>query len=296
MRGLAVSRSSEDLEPLGTAQYHDVKPVWARSRARPGLLRRLSELGMNPTAAPAVAEMRAQWAAMQATVGGDIDFLAREGSDDRPFIDYSLLFEVYTPGRRVDVSGAHCLEARSCFEEDPTGCQVLCVSIIDFFTRFTLYRYVESLWKKFKFHDYGQKVKDLLGCPLRQRLPLPSTHAGSRDGFNVNGTEYLSSTPLSGVVEVEVHLHYNASEHFLDRACEPYLDMICEDAVSQGYWTTRVEHVEEECKGSPAMSCKQARCVFLTKSHYLDQCGTWMQRNCDKKLTTVAVLEDVLGV
>ncbi|CAK0843581.1 unnamed protein product [Prorocentrum cordatum] len=298
MRGFAVSRSAQDLEPLGTAQYYDVKPIWAKSKARQGFLRQLAVLGMNPAAAPAIAEMQAQWVELKATVGGDVDFLSREGSDERPFIDYSLLFEIYAPGRRVDVRGAHCLEARSCFEEDPTGCRVLCVSIIDFFTRFSVYRHLESLWKKFKFHDYGQKVKDLLGCPLRQRPLSPRWHAGARAVLRVNGTEHFPPLPFSRAVEVEIHLQYKEKESYLDEACEPYLDMVCEDVVSEINWTTDVEQVEDECKGpySRSISCKQAQCVFLTESRYLDQCGSWMQQSCHKKLLVVAVLENVFGV
>merc|ERR1719291_1009092 len=101
---------------------------------------KLTRLGINPETPTARSEIRTQWAALQATVDGDIEFLSQGGSDDAPLIDYSLLFEVYAPGRRVDTRGRHCLEAQSCFEEDLVACHVLCVSIIDFFTRFTLDR------------------------------------------------------------------------------------------------------------------------------------------------------------
>jgi len=267
LRGLAISRSTADLQPLGAATYYDVKPLPAKSAAREDLVQTLAALGMNPTAPAASTEMRAQWAALQETVAGDLEFLSQEGSADAPLIDYSFLFEVYAPGQRVDMEGRHCLEAPSCFGEDPAACRVLCVSIIDFFTRFTLNRWLESWWKRFKFHDYAEKAKDLFECPLSQRFPSP----GGKGSDMV--IKPLHDTFVEVVASVKWTEPYRAS------ACQPYQEMACKDVVWKVF-------EEEDCLPpfSKPRNCFNATCTFRVEAHYLDQCGSWMHEWCQKKI------------
>jgi len=277
LRGLVISRSAAELQPLGAATYYDVKPLWAKSKARLDFMQKLTELGMNPMAQAASTEMRAQWAALRATVERDIDFVTRESSDDAPLIDYSLLFEVYTPGRRVDVSGRHCMEAPSCFENNPASCQVLCVSIIDFFTTFTFHRWLESWWKQFKFHDYAQKAKDLLACPFSQRFPLSD---GEGDGLTV--TELNHS-----FVEVRVKVKWGKAGLHKDSTCKPYMDMACETAVGAKVFA------KDECMPWWAQPrfCDGASCSFQAEPRYLDQCGAWMREWCQKAIADYNALQ-----
>jgi len=284
LRGLAIS-GRWALRPMGAAKYYDVKPLWAKSHARPIFMQKLAELGMNPRAPAASAEMRAQWAALQATVLGDIDFVSQEGSIclpgglnipgscvSAPLIDYSLLFELYAPGRRVDIRGKHCLEALSCFEEDPAACHVLCVSVIDFFTKFTFKRWLESWWKRFKFHDYAQKTKDLLECPFSQRFPSPEA------AFANGGS--MTMTPLdgtSGDVRVVAKVKW-ALESYTESTCKPYLDMACEHAVSDKTL------LKGDCRVDNPRYCSEAICTFQVKARYVDQCGSWMQEWCQQEL------------
>jgi len=271
LRGLAISRSVEGLQPLGAAKYYDVKPVWAKSKARPDFVQRLAELGMNPMAPAASTEMRAQWAALQATVDGDRDFLSREGSDDAPLIDYSLLFEVYAPGRRVDVRGRNCIEAPSCFDEDPATCHVLCLSIIDFFTKFSFKRRLESWWKRFKFHNYAQKTKDLFECQFSQRFPSPET--SSANGGN------LTMGPINGLpgaVRVVANVRWVIGGYRVS-TCKPYLDMACDFAVSG---TIR----KGDCSSLKPRYCYEMICTFQVKARYVDHCGSWMQEWCQDQL------------
>jgi len=269
LRGLSISRSVEDLHPLGEATYYDVKPLWAKSKARPDFMQKLAGLGINPTATAASTEMRTQWAALQATVSCDIDFVTREGSDDAPLIDYSLLFEVYAPGRRVDIHGKNCLEASSCFEEDPVACHVLCVSVIDFFTKFNFKRWLEIWWKRFKFHDYAQKAKDLLECPFSQRFPPPD---GDRGRVMVR-----RPTSTSSDVEVVAQGMWGFGTR-RKSICKPFQDMACESVVRQGksetydcaQWWVKPRH------------CFTANCTFQVEARYLDQCGSWMQELCEE--------------
>jgi len=286
LRGLAISGSVDDLQPMGAAKYYDVKPLWAKSHARPIFMQKLAELGINPSAPAASAEMRAQWAALQATVIGDIDFVSQEGSlclpgglnipgscVNAPLIDYSLLFELYAPGRRVDIRGKHCLETPSCFEEDPAACHVLCVSVIDFFTKFTFKRWLESWWRRFKFHDYAQKTKDLLECPFSQRFPSPEASFANGGSMTMRPLD-----SISGDVRVVAKVRWVAGSSYKESTCKPYLDMACENAVSD---TTLLRG---DCRVINPRYCSEAICTFQVKARYLDQCGSWMQEWCQHEL------------
>merc|ERR1719291_982178 len=173
--------------------------------------------------------------------------------------------------------GRHCLEGPSCFEEDPVACHVLCVSIIDFFTRFTFHRWLESWWKRFKFHDYAQKAKDLLECPLSQRFPSSDIEGDS-----------LVVTPLNiTFVEVRAVAKWTKAGLHKDSTCKPYLDMTCKLAVSVKAFT------KHECMPwwAQPRNCFEATCRYQVEARYLDQCGSWMKERCEKEITDYNALQ-----
>jgi len=279
MRGLAVSHSVGSLQPWGAATYYDLKPVWAKSSARPDFMKLLTELDFHPTSGSAPAEMRTQWAKLQAAVERDLDFIASEESDEDPYIDYSLLFEVYTPSRRVDVAGKNCIEGRSCFKDDATSCWVICISIIDFYEKFSMFRYVESVVKSFKFHNYARKTKEMFRCAFSQNM------SWTGETSLIDGVASSTSIPSSRVVNLTTSV--NASIGFAGILpdpvdCDPYLEMACGKFLGNGLWSI----VRTECQPwwvaliSLPRTCSKATCSFSIKAEYLEHCGGWLQAKC----------------
>jgi len=153
---------------------------------------------------------------------------------------------------------------------------VLCVSIIDFFTRFILTRWLESWWKSFKFHDYAEKAKALLECPLSQKFPSPGGEGSS-----------MTVRPLhSPFVEVVARVRWIFD--YTESACKPYQDMACNNVV----WT---DFDQEECLPPYAKprNCLKAKCTFRVEARYLDQCGSWMREWCQTQINDYnAMLDD----
>jgi len=197
LRGLASSQIEWQLEPWGSAAYYDVKPLWAKSNDRNGFLRTLSELEIQPEAEDAPAGLVEQWGTVSRTLTRDLLWLS-QGRKDRPYIDYSVLFEVYSPQRQVPVAGRNCLSASPCFQASSAeGCHVVCVSLIDYFTSLDSFRELESLVKLDKFKDYAQKARNFLECSFADHLPsLPGMQV---QGALQPGYEVLSMTATSTV-------------------------------------------------------------------------------------------------
>merc|ERR1711920_817866 len=136
--------------------------------------------------------------------------------------------------------------------------------------RFTLNRWLESFWKKFKFHDYAQKAKDLLECPLNQSFPL-----SDGDGESMK-FEPLNSTSSS----VEVVAKVKWAGIYTESTCKPYMDMACNAVVRKKVWKT------DDCAPwfARPRNCFKANCTFQVEARYLDQCGSWVQEWCQQRI------------
>lgn len=116
-------------------------------------------------------------------LASDARYLA---SGDKPFTDYSLLFEVYEPESRHTEPGSGCVPSRHCFLKDHVNsdisatrevqylrtlgltkekCTIICVSTIDYFLRYSSTgQTIESAIVSGKWDDYDAKVLNMIQC------------------------------------------------------------------------------------------------------------------------------------
>jgi len=175
MRGLVSSHNLIDMLPWGPVSYFDTKPLPAKSNARPQFLRKLPQLGFLPRAYRSHPSHTAQWNDLEEALLKDVGLLSaktEESAASANLVDYSLLFELYQPSRKVREPGPGCISSAECFYKEGTGgCWVLCVSIIDYLVTFGPMRKLESMFKGGKFSGYGTKVIEMLQCMFEQAMP-----------------------------------------------------------------------------------------------------------------------------
>lgn len=151
--------------PLGEPEYFDVKPDGAHSEQRASFLHTLAEVNFRPHGPTATERERSEWSAILQMLGRDAALL---GDRNPPYVDYSLLFEVYRP-ETLDVSFTQfslgCVVQRSGDAEVAAGAFVVCLTVIDFFLRFDgVYKAFESVLVNDKWEDYQTKVRRLGSC------------------------------------------------------------------------------------------------------------------------------------
>jgi len=177
MRGLVTSHNFTQLSPWGTVFYFDTKPLPAKSNARSKFMRKLAELGFLPKAPMTYSAQASQWSGLEEALLKDVELLSVKTQEDESLVDYSLLFELYQPSRKVRDPGPGCISSFECFYLEGEGdCWVLCVSVIDYLVTYGPMRKLESFFKGGKFNGYGTKVAEMLHCSFGQALPV-DTHA-----------------------------------------------------------------------------------------------------------------------
>lgn len=161
----------------GKPKLLDVKPPWARSKQRATFFRKLADLDFRPGGPDVPSKQRKAWLEVSGMLVSDTQYLA---SGDYPFMDYSLLFEVYEPENRLEEPGSGCVPSRQCFLTEQSTwdkkylrflnlstkkCTILCVSIIDYFLRYDSTRKtIESTIIHNKWDEYDSKVVNMIAC------------------------------------------------------------------------------------------------------------------------------------
>jgi len=175
LRSLATLHDDASSSVWGTVRYFDTKPLPAKSNARPEFLQKLPYLGFLPKQQETDAAQTSQWSNLEATLSKDVELLSVKTREDESLVDYSLLFELYQPSKKVLDPGPGCISSVDCFFPEGRGrCRVLCVSIIDYLVTYGPMRRLESFVKGGKFNGYGTKVVAMLRCLFEQALPLGS--------------------------------------------------------------------------------------------------------------------------
>jgi len=244
LRAYIQTDNSTSEGPYGPPVCYDVKPFWAASDDRPTFLRFLTENDLT------LEDKRGEWRTLQNTLARDANFL---DSFKPPMVDYSLLFEVY----HVDANYTQYPWKNCVSSHNGTDIHVMCVSIIDYFLPFnSLWKTVEStvIWEK--WHDYGNKVKNLVHCiggfkeqsagklrimgasPNTEYIGTPSRNApGAQASFQypadfqrvlIEGT-HQSLFPATTVERqlITVKLYLPASRFMFLTSCQPMFDSAC---------------------------------------------------------------------
>lgn len=218
LRGLVISRNVAHL-PWGDVHYLDVKPLPAKSNARPELLKAMQKRAFLPMDESTPPEQQRQWINLERSLLRDIELLSVKTPGQPLLVDYSLLFELYKPPMKVTDPGHGCLSSAECFEDHALTCWIVCVSIIDYFVTFGPMRKLESFFKGGKFNAYGTKAIDMLSCIFGQYLPsgtqVSEVQGGSGD------TIFLLFQRLTWVFGQQ-------------EVCEEYMEIACGDLKISG--------------------------------------------------------------
>jgi len=214
-RGLVTSRNFSDLSPWGTVRYFDTKPLPAKSNARSKFLRTLAELGVIPKDRRANPAQTSQWNNLERTLLKDVELLSVATQEGGSLVDYSLLWELYQPSRKVRDPGPGCISSFDCFYlEGEGGCSVLCASIIDYLVTYGPMRKLESVFKGGKFNAYGTKVAEMLHCPFEQVLPADVQ------------SELFELTPTDELLRFQFQRGSHVNNQKL---CAEYTELACSD-------------------------------------------------------------------